>query len=78
MNQPPDNAAPVRALALRVEFKPAAVARLVKRRHPQLIPFKRQHVQRMVDRGTEQLSPYVLMELCSELECLPTDILRAV
>ena len=69
---------PVSDLDPRFEFKPAAIARLVKRRQPQLIPFKRQHVQRMVDRGTEQLSPYVLMELCSELECLPTDILRAV
>ena len=78
MNQPPDLTAPVRDRAPRVEFKPAAVERLVQRRQPRLSPFKRQHVQRLVDQGADHLDPYVLMELCGELECLPSDILRAV
>ena len=65
-------------MAPRVEFKPAAIDRLVQQRQPQLSHFKRQHVQRLVDQGADQLNPYVLMELCNELECLPTDILHAV
>ena len=35
-------------------------------------------IQPLVWRGSRDLHPSILTGLCRELECLPTDILRAV
>lgn len=60
------------------EFKTAIIEQLLERHRGKLGPSACQQIRRLVQRGAEELDPYALNGLCRELECLPSDILRAV
>ena len=38
----------------------------------------RVHIQKRVDKGTDDLDPYILCDMCRDLQCLPTDIAEFV
>ena len=61
-----------------LKFKQEALERLLTHHHKKLSLPTRQQIQRLVDQGAERLNPYAFSKLCRDLECLPTDILRAV
>ncbi len=60
------------------EYKIEEIEQLLERHRDRLGLAGCQHVRRLVQRGAEHLDPYALCDLCRALECLPTDILRAV
>ena len=58
------------------EFKIEVVDELIERHEARLGQTTCQHVRRLVQRGAENLDAYALMDMCRELQCLPTDIVR--
>ena len=60
------------------EFKTEIIERLLERHGRKLSLTTCQQIRRVVQRGAGDLDPYALYDLCRDLECLPSDILRAV
>lgn len=58
------------------EFRIDVIEQLLARHETRLGPTTCQHLRRLVQRGARDLDAYALMDMCRELECLPTDILR--
>ena len=58
------------------EFRTDVIEQLLERHESRLGPTTTQHIRRLVQRGAEELDAYALMDMCRELQCLPTDILR--
>jgi hypothetical protein len=60
------------------EFKPEALERLLEQHKDRLGKTGCWSVRRTIEKGTAKLGLRALNKLCRDLECLPTDILRAV
>ena len=60
------------------EFKTEVIEQLLERHRRKLGTTTWQKIQRLVQQGAGDLNLYALNGLCRDLECLPSDILRAV
>jgi DNA-binding Xre family transcriptional regulator len=60
------------------EFKTEALERLLAQHKDRLGKVACLSVRRTIEQGGEALDLNTLNKLCRDLECLPTDILRAV
>ena len=60
------------------EYKTDALERLIEQHKDRLGRHICQAIRRIIERGAEKLNLQTLNKLCRDLQCLPTDILRAV
>ena len=60
------------------EFKTDALDRLLDQHKDRLGKVACWSVRRTIEQGAAKLGLYALNKLCRDLECLPTDIMRAV
>jgi len=60
------------------QFKKDAIEQLLQERQTALPQDAYQYIKRTVEKGPDVVTPYVLLGLCRDLKCLPTDIMQAV
>ena len=61
-----------------LRFKSKHIEERLEERKVQLSPYTCRRIRKIIYRGGEGIDPYALFNLCSELDCLPTDIVEYV
>ena len=59
-----------------LRFKSKDIEKRLKERKSKFTPHTYRHIRKIIDRGAEGIDPYALAHLCSDLDCLPTDIVE--